>query len=59
MEAIESTKRRRVETSSNLRFVNFEAIYRAQIKAEAVEVGSEDKQGSKTPQEPKIVLKLA
>ena len=46
LEATAPTKRRRVETSPNSRFVNIEAIHRAQIEARAVEVESEDEEGS-------------
>jgi hypothetical protein len=44
LEATVPTKRR-VETSPNSRFINIKAIYRAQIEARSVEVGSEDEEG--------------
>jgi len=46
LEATAPTKRRRVETSPNSRFVDIAAIQRAQIEARAIEVGSEHEEGS-------------
>ena len=46
LEATAPTKRRRVETSPNSRFVDITAIQRARIKARAIKVGSEHKEGS-------------
>jgi hypothetical protein len=47
LKATRPTKKRKVETSPNSRFVTIRAIRRAQIEAGAIEAKSADEEGSK------------
>ena len=56
LEATVPSKRKKVETSPNLRFVTIEAIRRAKIEAGEIKAESADKEGSKKSETPESCI---
>jgi len=56
LEAAAPSKRKKVETSPNSRFVTIEAIRRAKIEAGKIEAESADEEGSKKSETPESCI---
>ena len=59
MEAVVFSKRKKVETSPNLRFVLIKAIRRAKIEAGEIEAESADEEGSEKSEIPESCIVVA
>lgn len=59
LEAVAPSKRKKVETSPNSRFVSIEAIRRAKIEAGEIEAESADEEGSEKSETPESCIVVA